>query len=295
MASLRSHRFLFGAGRVYTGMDVIKEMYDRWAAGYSGGDDHWGDVTAEPRGVDYREVSAAGVPAMWLEPHGAAKDRVIVAFHGGGFVGGSLYTHRKMYGHLAKAAGVRALLVHYRLAPEFRYPAQIDDVVTAYRWVLDRGFTTALAGDSSGGGLAVHAALRVPGAASALLLLSPWLDMDPKLSAPTFDINAATDVFFTRDMVRGLIDVYLPDGVSGTDPAVNALRADLRGLPPTYIQVGADESGLGDSERLAELTGAKLDVVPGQLHTFQMAAGNSAAADDAIRRFAVWVRPKLGL
>jgi monoterpene epsilon-lactone hydrolase len=275
-------------------MDAIKEMYDRWAGGHDGGDDHWGDVTAEPRGVDYREVSANGVPAMWLEPHGAAQDRVIVAAHGGGFVSGSLYTHRKMYGHLAKAAGVRALLVSYRLAPQFRYPAQIEDVVTAYRWVVDQGFTTALAGDSSGGGLAVHVALRVPGAAAALLLLSPWLDMDAKLTAATFDSNAATDVFFTREMVRGLIDVYLPDGVSGTDPAVNALHADVRGLPPVYIQVGADESGLGDSERLAELTGAKLDVVEGQLHTFQMAAGHSAAADDAIGRFATWVRPKLG-
>jgi monoterpene epsilon-lactone hydrolase len=275
-------------------MDPIKEMYDRWAAGDMGSDDQWGDVTAEPRGVDYLEVSANGVPAMWLDPHGAAADRVIMAIHGGGFIGGSLYTHRKMYGHLAKAAGVRALLVHYRLAPEFRYPAQIDDVVSAYRWLQDQGFTTALAGDSSGGGLAVHVALRVPGAA-ALLLISPWLDMDPKLTAASFDSNAATDRVFTREMVRGLIDVYLPEGVRPTDPAVNALHADLRGLPPMYVQVGGDESGLGDSERLAELTGAKLDVFPGRLHTFQMAAGRMPEADDAIGRFAAWVRPRLGL
>src|SRR3954447_5782220 len=134
-------------------MDPIKEMYDRWAAGDMGSDDQWGDVTAEPRGVDYLEVSANGVPAMWLDPHGAAADRVIMAIHGGGFIGGSLYTHRKMYGHLAKAAGVRVLLTTYRLAPRFPYPAQIDDAVTAYRWVADQGFTTALTGDSSGGGL----------------------------------------------------------------------------------------------------------------------------------------------
>jgi monoterpene epsilon-lactone hydrolase len=100
-------------------MDTIKEMYVRWAAGDMGRDDQWGDVTAEPRGVDYLEVSAGGVPAMWLEPHGADRDRVIVALHGGGFVGGSLRTHRKMYAHLAKAAGVRVLLATYRLAPAF--------------------------------------------------------------------------------------------------------------------------------------------------------------------------------
>jgi acetyl esterase/lipase len=276
-------------------MSAIKQMYDRWAAGDMGRHDQWGDVTAEPRGVDYLEVSADGVPAMWLAPHGADPGRVIVAYHGGGFVGGSLYTHRKIYGHLAKAAGVRVLLATYRLAPEFRYPAQIDDAVTAYRWVKALGIgVTALAGDSSGGGLAVHTALREPGAAG-LLLLSPWLDMDPKLSAATFDTNADKDVFFTRAMVRGLLDVYLPPGADPVDPAVNALHADLSRLPPAYIQVGADESGLGDSERLAELTGATLDVVAGQLHTFQMAAGREPVADEAIGRMAAWVRPRLGL
>jgi acetyl esterase/lipase len=120
----------------------------------------------------------------------------VVAIHGGGFVGGSLSTHRKLYGHLAKAAGVRVLLTSYRHTPEFRWPAQIDDVVTAYRWVAGQGFRTALAGDSSGGGLAVHVALRVPGA-EALLLISPWLDMDPALTADAFDTNAATDVICT--------------------------------------------------------------------------------------------------
>jgi hypothetical protein len=128
-------------------MDAIREMYARWAAGDMGEDDQWGDVTAEPRGVDYAEVTAGGVPAMWLAPHGADPDRVIVAWHGGGFVGGSLYTHRKMYGHLAKAAGVRVLLATYRHVPEFRYPAQIEDAVAAYRWVAARARTVALAGD----------------------------------------------------------------------------------------------------------------------------------------------------
>jgi epsilon-lactone hydrolase len=274
-------------------------MYARWAAGTDGGGDHWGDVTGEPGGVDYLEVSAGGVPAMWLSPHDADQDRVIVAIHGGGFVGGSLYSHRKLYGHLAKRAGVRVLLTSYRHTPEHRYPAQIDDSVTAYRWVQDQGFRTALIGDSSGGGLAVQVALRSPGA-SALMLISPWIDMDRAQTADSYSANAGTDLFFTRPMVQGLIDAYLPDGVSGTDPAVNAFYADLSGLPPIYGQVGGAESGLGDSERLAELAEkagvpVRLDVFPGRLHTFQMAAGESPVADDAIGRFAAWIRPRLGL
>jgi epsilon-lactone hydrolase len=271
-------------------MDAIRELYARWAAGDMGEDDQWGDVTAEPRGLDYLEVSAGGVPAMWLRPHDVEDERVIVAYHGGGFVGGSLYTHRKMYGHLAKAAGMQVLLASYRLAPEFRYPAQIDDAVAAYRWAAAQASVVALAGDSCGGGLAVQVAVREPGVA-ALLLLSPWIDMDPAQTASSYEENAATDLFFTRPMVQGLIAAYLPDGVSGLDPAVNAFHADLSGLPPTYIQCGGDEAGRGDAERLAKLTGARLDVFDGRLHTFQMAAGRSPTADEAIDRLATWLRP----
>jgi acetyl esterase/lipase len=280
-------------------MDSIEKMYAEWHAGHGQGDDHWGDVTAEPREVDYLEVSANGVPAMWLRPHVAAPDRAIVAIHGGGFVGGSLYSHRKMYGHLAKAVGVPVLLTTYRHTPAFTYPAQIDDVVAAYRWVRDQGLRTVLAGDSCGAGLAVHTALREPGA-EALLLISPWLDMDRPLAATTYDTNAATDLVFTRRMIQALIDAYLPDGVSGTDPAVNALHADLSGLPPIFTQAGGAEGPLGDAELLTKLAAdagveARLDVFPDRLHTFQMAAGYSAEADEAIGRFAAWTRPKLGL
>lgn len=280
-------------------MDAIEAMYASWAAGTDAGGDHWGDVTGEPGGLDYLEVEANGVPAMWLSPHDADQDRVIVAIHGGGFVGGSLYSHRKLYGHLAKRAGVRVLLTSYRHTPDHRYPAQIDDTVAAYRWVQDQGLRTALIGDSSGGGLAVHTALRAAGA-SAVMLISPWIDMDRAQTATSYETNAGTDLVFTRPMVQGLIDAYLPDDASGTDPAVNAFYADLSGLPPIYVQVGGAENGLGDSERLVELAekagvSARLDVFPGRLHTFQMAAGESPVADDAIGRFAAWIRPRLGL
>jgi monoterpene epsilon-lactone hydrolase len=293
------HRFLCVGSLVCTGMDrdVVKEMYGRWAAGESPGDDSWGDITTEPGGVDYLEADAAGVPAMWIEPHGAVRDRVIVAYHGGGFVSGSLYSHRKLFGHLAKAAGVRVLLVHNRLAPEFAYPAQIEDALAAYRWVASQAGTVALAGDSSGAGLAVQVALRTDGAA-ALLLMSPWVDME--VSGETFESNADTDLVFTRAMVEGLVKMYLQNGESPSDPQVNALYADLAGLPPMFLQVGSDETCLDDSRRLAARAGAagvdvRLDVFEGRLHTFQMAAGRMADADDAIRRYAAWVRPKLGL
>ncbi|HEV7964092.1 MAG TPA: alpha/beta hydrolase fold domain-containing protein [Actinoplanes sp.] len=97
------------------------------------------------------------------------------------------------------------------MPPEHAYPAQLEDAVTAYRWVVEQGLTTALAGDSSGGGLCVTAALRIAElglpAPAALLLISPWVDME--LTGTSYESNAGTDLIFTRSMVQGLADLYL--------------------------------------------------------------------------------------
>jgi acetyl esterase/lipase len=89
-------------------------------------DIHWTALTAEPGGVDYVEVNAGGIAAMWILPKGSVEDRVILYSHGGGFVSGSIYTHREMVGHLAKAVGSRALLFDYPYAHQKKYPAQLD-------------------------------------------------------------------------------------------------------------------------------------------------------------------------
>ena len=194
-------------------------------------DESWGDLTAEPREVDYLETEAGGRPAMWLVPKGSRTDRVILCLHGGGFVSGSIYTHRKMFAHLAKAAGTRALLVGYRLLPEGGgYPVPVDEAEAAYRWLLEQGTEPghiAFAGDSVGGWLAITVQLRA------------------------------------RDQ--------------GGD---EALLDDARSLDEHARKAGLD---------------ARLDVFPGMLHTFQMAAGRAPEADDAIRRMASWLRPRLGL
>jgi acetyl esterase/lipase len=99
---------------------------------------HWGALTKEPQGVDYIEVTAAGAPALWLVPHGAVQDRVLFYAHGGGFVAGSIYTHRKMIAHIAKAVGCRALTFDYPYAHQQKYPAQLDTTIAVYRWLLDQ-------------------------------------------------------------------------------------------------------------------------------------------------------------
>jgi epsilon-lactone hydrolase len=268
-------------------------------------DESWGDLTAEPREVDYLETEAAGLPAMWAVPKRASTDRVLLCIHGGGFLGGSIYTHRKMFGHLAKAAGTRALLVSYRLLPEGVFPAPEDDVTNAYRWLLDQGISAgriAFAGDSVGGWLAVTVQLRarelgLPLPAAALLM-SPCVDMET--TGRSYETNRDSEPFFKRDVVRGIIRGFLGEDTDARDPRANPLYADLSGLGPLYIQAGGDETLADDARLLYEHAAkagvdARLDIVPDMLHTFQMAAGRAPEADDAIRELAGWVRPRLGL
>jgi acetyl esterase/lipase len=284
---------------------AVAAMYREWTRARLNDElndpEAWGDLTAEPRGTDYVETDIGGVPAVWVLPKGHDPGAVLLCLHGGGFVGGSIYTHRKMFGHLAKAVGGRALLVDYRLAPAHVFPAQLDDVTAVYRRLLDEGAgRIAVAGDSSGGGLALAMMLRARADGLPLpvagLLISPWVDM--ALTGASYETNAATETFFFRDVVAQLAELYL-GGTSPTSPLASPLHADLTGLPPLYLQVGAEETLLDDSRLLAERARAagvdvRLDVFAQQQHSFQMAAGRAPEADDAIARFAAWARPLLG-
>jgi hypothetical protein len=97
-------------------------------------------LTTEPAGVTYEEVDAGGVPGIFVKPVEAAADRVIVYTHGGGCVTNSASSHRKLAGHIAKAVGVHALVLDYRLAPEHPFPAQLEDAVAAHRWLRHQGY-----------------------------------------------------------------------------------------------------------------------------------------------------------
>jgi epsilon-lactone hydrolase len=296
--------------------DLLKSLYEGWTAAFAEEPEmpldrwramveEWPRVTAEPGGVDYVEVEAGGVPAMWITPKGADEDRVIFSIHGGGFVVGSMYTHRKLFGHLAKAVGARALAPDYRRPPEHLHPAPVEDVVSAYEWLLDQGIEAshiAFTGDSAGGGMVVTAMLlardrRLPLPAAGMPF-SAWFDLDG--TGESQETNADTDKLLNKEFGRQLADTLLGESGGRRDPYVSALYAELAGLPPLFLQVSDAETLLDDSRSFAERAmdagvDVRLDVFPGQQHTFQMAAGRSRVADDAIRRYADWVRPHLGL
>jgi acetyl esterase/lipase len=295
--------------------DLVKDLYEDWGAAFAAEPEmslerwramveEWPRVAAEPGGVDYVEVDAGGVPAMWITPKDAAEDRVILAIHGGGFVVGSMYTHRKLFGHIAKAVGARALAPDYRRPPEHLHPAPVEDVLTTYEWLLEEGIEAskiAMTGDSAGGGMVVTSMLMARDRGLPLpaagMPFSAWFDLTG--SGESQQTNAESDRLLSREFGYQLADTLLGDEGDRRDPYVSALYADLTGLPPLYLQVSETETLLDDSRRLAERAreagvDVRLDTFPDQQHTFQMAAGRSSVADDAIQRLAEWVRPHLG-
>jgi epsilon-lactone hydrolase len=294
----------------------LAELYTSWVERMAAAPDmdlptlrslfeEWHLPTAEPEGVHYRQVDAGGVPAMWCTPDGAATDRAIIWAHGGGYVVGSMHSHRKVAGHLAKAAGVPVLVLDYRRAPEHPHPAQVDDAVAAYRWLLaDQGLAAehiATTGDSAGGGLCTSMVLALRDAGdplpAAIMPLSPFYDMEATGDSVT--TNAAADALVQKDILLAMAGMFLGDA-SPRDPLANPLHADPAGLPPMLIQVGGAETLLDDSTRFAErATAAGVDctveVYPDMQHVFHFLAGRAPEADDAIAAMAAWVRPKLGL
>lgn len=267
--------------------------------------DHWGDVTADPEDVDYIEVVAGGVRAMWANPKGAAQDRVLLCSHGGGYVVGSMYSHRKLFAHIAKATGCRALIVHYKRAPENPHPGPVNDMVKAYQWLLNdqkiKPEHIAFSGDSAGGALALTtiAAAKEKGLPlpAATMPMSPWAGLD--LSGETYETNKDKDALVSRETTTALASLFIGDG-DPQHPLANPLYTDYAGFPPIYIQVGDAETLLDDSKRIAERaktagSDVRIDIFPEMQHVFQAMAGNAPEADEAVKLMAEWVRPKLGL
>ncbi len=250
-----------------------------------------------PRGVITRLVSASGVPAEWIVPAEADPTRMILYLHGGGYAIGSITTHRGLAARIAQAARARLLLIDYRLAPEHPFPAALEDALAAYRWLLSQGMDPrhlAIGGDSAGGGLTLATALSLRDASdllpAALFLISPWTDL-------TFSGDSVRSRA-SRDPVLAISDDWTEIAYAGkyplTHPFISPLFADLRGLPPTFIQVGSEEILYDDSARLeAKLIAAgvvnRFEVWDGMWHVFQGFAPYVPEAQQAIQRIGAFL------
>ncbi len=261
--------------------------------------DYLGGLMVMAFGVKKTRDEINGLYAEWLTPRDRMDDKLLLYLHGGGYVVGGCDNHRKMVSHIARAGHIQALLPEYRLSPESKYPAAIEDVVGVYRTLLTCGIKAenmVIAGDSAGGGLAVAMLLSLRDAGdplpAAAILLSPFLDATA--SGESMRSRASQDPWFHAEGVSLIADYYC-EPQQRSDPLVSPIFADVGGLPPLYIQVGDDEILLSDSERFAEKIAAAggeidLEIWPEMWHVFQMFVGKMPESGRAIIKIGDFVR-----
>ncbi|MFT3722333.1 MAG: alpha/beta hydrolase [Hyphomonadaceae bacterium] len=238
------------------------------------------------------EIDLGGVSSLGLLPKGCSGDHVILWLHGGGFTMGSSRSHKGLASQVAASAKIAAIVPDYRLAPEHRHPAALEDCVRSYQAILGEGVQAnriILAGDSAGGGLAVATALRLKELGLAMpagmMLLSPWVDLGNHGWSHT--AKAQRDPFLTTNGLNTRAVQYLGES------KFSILKADLRGLPPTFIQTGEAEILMSDSTSLAERLGAagvpvSLEIWPEMFHVFQARYPMLGQARNAIQRLGQW-------
>ncbi|MCW7944485.1 alpha/beta hydrolase [Streptomyces hygroscopicus] len=261
-------------------------------------------LTAAPVPADVQtEPTALGrVPALRVRIEGTVPTATIVHFHGGCYAVGAPETSLTVVANLARRTGAEVVSVDYRLTPEHRYPAAVDDALTAYRALLDAGgdpLRIAVAGESAGAGLAMATLLAARRAGlpqpAAALLLSPWVDLTQ--SGRSLESKAEVDPSMTATALRVRAADYLGDADPRGELASPAL-ADLRGLPPILVQAGSHEVLLDDAVRLAARAAegdvdVTLDVVAGAPHVFQAFAAVLDEAAAALDRAAAFLRDRL--
>ncbi|MGF6296050.1 alpha/beta hydrolase [Paraburkholderia youngii] len=259
-----------------------------------------------PRGWHLRETYRAGDAPLvgeWLErvdggTAGGAEPTVLYC-HGGGYYFCSPRTHRSLTFALATRADARLFSLDYRLAPEHRFPAALDDATAAYRQLLAMGIAPSsivIAGDSAGGGLALATLVALRDASAPMpaggLLFSPWTDL--ATTGASLRTNDSVDPMFCGASIERAAKVYLGDA-SPTHPYASPVYADLHGLPPLFLQAGSTEVLLDDTRRVADNAHAagvdcECEVWKNLPHVWPMFAPFMPEANRALDRAAAFVR-----
>ncbi|MEA5455213.1 alpha/beta hydrolase [Sinomonas sp. JGH33] len=294
-----------------TPTDLLGEIYSQWIDEITKHPDmslrllriifdDWQRATAEPEDVSYRHTSIGGVPGILVTPLESDPLQVQILMHGGGFALGSSASHRKLAGHLAKACGTVSFVADFRLAPEHKFPAQIEDGVSIYRALLEQGYRPediTPVGDSAGGNLAISLTMELGALGLPLpgqvITMSPWLNMHN--DGVTIETNDATDFLIAREGLLANIDRYIDGATEPTNPRANPLYADFTGFPRLYICAADTESLFDDSVRLnRRALDAGVDVTfsigHGMQHVYPFLAGRHPRADEEIQLIAEWYR-----
>jgi acetyl esterase/lipase len=253
------------------------------------------DITVEKVNIEY-------LSGEWVKADNAAEDKekVILYFHGGGFISGSCDTYRDLVSRISKASGVQVLTIDYRLAPEYQYPAANDDCLLAYKWLLGNGYSAGniiLGGDSVGGSLVLMTLLSIRDTGlqlpKAAFLLSPHTDLI-NLEGESYTNRAELDPMVTLKGTQHMLDQYL-GSIKEKPLILSPLRYGLKGIPSLFIQVGDHEVLLSDSMRLSQNAkeagvDVTLEVWENMWHVFQSMAFMLPEAQQAIDNIGQFVK-----
>lgn len=252
-------------------------------------------------GIGAASVTIGGnLPAEWISlDHGHERRHAVLYCHGGGYTCGQLGYARILASKLALCTGFDVLSFEYRLAPEHPYPAAPQDALAAWDYLMYMGYGARdifVAGDSAGGNLALELCLKLKEQGRAqprgLVLFSPWTDMTA--SGASYTENIDIDPMLTPDYIAAVRAAYLGPEIPASDwgkPCFSPLFADLRGLPPTLVQVGTNEILKSDSEGIVKAINkqggyATLEVYEDCWHVFQqMPIRQAGAAMESAGRF----------
>lgn len=257
-----------------------------------------------PPDVRAEVVDVGGIPAEWISIDGTSPSTTVLFLHGGGYVIGSLNSHRRLTSDIARASDARALAIDYRMGPEHPFPTAIDDAVAAYRWLLAQGIAPeqlVIAGDSAGGGLTAATLLALRDAGdplpAAAVMMSPWLDL--ACTGGSMTSKAPVDPMISPAELHGWASMY----AARTDlktPLASPLYAELSGLPPIMLQVGTEEILLDDSVRYAERAKAAgvdvtLDVWDEMIHVWQLFAFMLPEGQQAVDRAGAFIKERVAV
>jgi acetyl esterase/lipase len=233
---------------------------------------------AVPRDAVFEPTALGPVKGEWVRTEISAPRRVILYFHGGGYIAGSPESHRALVARLAHAAEATAFSAAYRLAPEYAFPAAVRDGIDAYRQLLARGMapqSIVLGGNGSGGGLAFAVLLAIRNAGlpmpAACVAMSPWADLS--LSGWSMLQNARTDTAQSWELLFVSARHYLKRA-NPSDPYASPAFASFKDFPPIMVHAGSLEVLRDDASRLGDRAAdagvpVSVEIYDGMQHVFQ--------------------------
>ena len=197
-----------------------------------------------------------GIEAQWLLPLYHNKKHIIMYVHGGGFIAGSIKSHRDLASRIAIASEAKVLIFNYRLAPEHPFPAGLEDVKTIYQWLTNRyknGYKISIVADSAGAGLALGLLSMLLNSARSLpvctVLLSPWIDLECKNNS--LIENKKKDPLLNHDALKRTVRLYT-DHDNLSNSLISPVNNNFSGISPLLIQTGENEVLIDDSKILAQ-------------------------------------------